>query len=100
MAADPYVIQVPPVIAPLVPEYLRNREKDVETMQALLAAGDLAQLRRLGHNLRGSAGAYGVPPLSVLGGRIEDAALASDLAAIGTALEELRAFLRTVKLAP
>ena len=96
--ADPYVIQVPAVIAPLVPEYLRNREKDVETMQALLAAGDFAQLRRLGHNLRGSAGAYGLPPLSEIGGRIETAALAADAGAIAAALEDLKLFLQNVRL--
>ena len=97
--ASPFLIQVPAIIAPLVPQYMKNREEEAIKLQQAIADKDLALLRRIGHNLRGSAGAYGLPPLSVIGGRIEDAALASDLAAVGIALEDLRAFLRNVKLA-
>jgi len=97
---SPYVVQVDPLIAPLVPGYLKNREQDVPRIAALVAAKDFAALRRLGHNMKGSAGAYGLPPLSEIGGRIEAAAQASDAAAIGAAGEELGRFLQNVKLAP
>lgn len=95
---SPYVVQVDPLIAPLVPGYLENRGKDAQRIADLLAAQDFAALRKLGHNMRGSAGAYGMPPLSEIGGRIETAALASDGAAIGVALEDLKLFLLNVKL--
>ena len=95
---SPYVVQVDPLIAPLVPGYLENRAKDTQRIADLLAAKDFAALRKLGHNMKGSAGAYGLAPLSAVGARIEDAAVASDAAAIGAALEELRRFLQNVKL--
>ena len=95
-----YVVQVDPLIAPLVPGYLSNREKDLQRMRDALTAKDFPALRKLGHNLRGSAGAYGLPPLSEIGGRIEDAAVAQDGAPIGAALEDLQQFLQAVKLAP
>ena len=97
---SPYVVQVDPLIAPLVPGYLKSRGEDVKRIAALLAARDFTALRKLGHNMKGSAGAYGLPPLSEIGGRIETAAQASDGVAIGAALEEMGRFLQNVKLAP
>jgi len=96
----PFVVNVDPIIAPLLPDYLANRRKDVQRLGELLAAKDFGGLRKLGHNLRGSAGAYGLPPLSDLGARIEDAAQVQDVATISAALEDLALFLQTVKLAP
>ena len=94
----PYVVQVDPLIAPLVPGYLKSRGEDVPRIAGLLAAKDFTALRKLGHNMRGSAGAYGLAPLSELGTRIEAAAQASDGAAIGAALDEMSRFLQNVKV--
>ena len=96
----PWVVNVDPLIAPLVPNYLKNRATDLQRLTEALAGRDFATLRKAGHNMRGSAGAYGLPPLSEIGARIEDAALAQDAGPIGTALDDMRLFLQTVKLAP
>jgi HPt (histidine-containing phosphotransfer) domain-containing protein len=97
---SPYVVKVDPIVAPLVPGYLKNREKDLQRLQEALAAKDFPTLRKLGHNMRGSAGAYGLPPLSEIAGRIEDAAQKQDAGPIGPALDDMRLFLQTVKFAP
>lgn len=95
-----YVVQADPLVLPLVPDYLKNRANDVQRLRAALAAADFGLLRKVGHNMRGSAGAYGVPPLSEIGGRIEDAALKQDGAAIAGAVEEMERFLQVVKMPP
>ncbi len=95
---SPYLVQVDPLIAPLVPGYLKNRGEDVQRIAGLLAAKDFAALRKLGHNMRGSAGAYGLAPLSEIGARIEAAAQAADGPAIGAAVEEMGRFLQNVKV--
>jgi HPt (histidine-containing phosphotransfer) domain-containing protein len=95
-----YVVQADPLVLPLVPEYLRNRNADLPRLRAALVAKDFPLLRKLGHNMRGSAGAYGLPPLSDIGGRIEDAALKRDADAIGPALDDMQRFLQTVKMPP
>lgn len=97
---SPYLLKVDPIVAPLVPDYVKNREKDLQRLTDALAAGDFATLRKVGHNIRGSAGAYGLPPLSTIGARIEDAAQALDAAPIGPALEDMRLFLLNVKFVP
>jgi HPt (histidine-containing phosphotransfer) domain-containing protein len=95
-----YLVRVDPLVLPLVPGYLNNRAGDLEKLRAALAAKDFAVLRKLGHNMRGSAGAYGLPPLSEIGTRIEAAALQQDPAPIGAALDDMQQFLKAVKLAP
>ena len=94
----PYRVQADPLVMPLVPGYLANRATELPKLDAALAARDFAVLRKIGHNLRGSAGAYGLPPLSVIGARIEDGAVAQDAGALAQALAELRRFLQTVEL--
>lgn len=91
-------MQADPLVLPLVPDYLKNRANDVQRLRAALAAGDLPLLRKIGHNMRGSAGAYGIPPLSDIGGRIEDAALKQDAAAIAPVVDELEQFLKAVRM--
>jgi HPt (histidine-containing phosphotransfer) domain-containing protein len=97
---SPYVVKVDPIVAPLVPDYLKNRATDLQRLTEALAARDFAVLRKVGHNIRGSAGAYGLPPLSAIGARIEDAAQAQDAAPIGPALDDMRLFLQNVKFVP
>ena len=97
-AGAPYVVQADPLVLPLVPDYLKNRAADLNKLDAALAARDYAVLRKVGHNLRGSAGAYGLPPLSEIGARLEDAAVQQDAAALAPAIEDMRRFLATVKL--
>jgi HPt (histidine-containing phosphotransfer) domain-containing protein len=89
---------VDPLVLPLLPEYLRNRDGDLAKLDAALAAGNFPVLRKLGHNLRGSAGAYGLPPLSDIGARLEEGAVRRDAAAVAAAVAEMRVFLKTVGL--
>jgi HPt (histidine-containing phosphotransfer) domain-containing protein len=96
----PFVVKADPLLQPLIPDYLRNRRNDLQKIADALTKRDLAALRKLGHDMAGSGGAYGIPPISDIGRTIENAALASDTAAIAVALEDLRVFLDMVKLPP
>lgn len=97
--AAPFVIRADPIVKPLIPGYLANRRKDLDRIRDSLAKGDFGTLRVIGHDLKGSGGAYGIPPLSELGGRLETAALANDAAAIAQLRGELEAFLDGVTVA-
>ena len=56
--------------------FLEHRAREVVTARAALRRGDFEFLLTLGHNLRGNGVSYGFPRLSVLGRRIESAAVA------------------------
>jgi len=96
----PFVVKADPLLQPLIPDYLRNRRNDLQKIAEALARKDFAALRKLGHDMAGSGGAYGLPPISEIGRAIENAAVAGEPAAIETALNDLRVFLDTVKLPP
>jgi HPt (histidine-containing phosphotransfer) domain-containing protein len=96
----PFVVKCDPLLLPLIPDYLQNRRRDVDRLTEALARKDFAALRKIGHDMAGSGGAYGLPPLSELGKLIEDAALAGDPMRIEMATADLQVFLDMVKMPP
>lgn len=96
----PYVVAVDPLIRELVPDYLRNRRLDLPRIAQALAAADFKTLQQIGHNMHGSGAGYGLPPVSEIGGRIEQAAQTQDRAALQAAADDLQLFLDAVKLPP
>lgn len=87
---------IDPIVRPLVPRYLENRRRELARLESLLADGKMAELRIIGHDLRGSGGGYGLPSLSVIGATLETAALAGDTAALRAGIDQLRDFLDRV----
>lgn len=71
-------IRIDPDIEDLVPGFLANRRKDVLRLDALVAAGAYADIRLLGHSMKGAGGGYGFDRISELGAAIENAALRED----------------------
>jgi HPt (histidine-containing phosphotransfer) domain-containing protein len=61
---------------------------------------DYGHMRVLGHRLRGSGGAYGIPGLTEFGLHLEEAALRSDGTELRRELVELEAYLRRVEILP
>ena len=96
----PFIVEVHPRMRPLIPEYLKNRVDDLQRLADGIERKDFDALRMLGHNMAGSGGGYGLPPVSDLGRQIEDAAIAGDVARLRGATQALKSFLATVKLPP
>jgi HPt (histidine-containing phosphotransfer) domain-containing protein len=59
MNDDALTVKVSKDIEDLIPAFLANRKKEVETLRAALAAGDFEQLRQVGHRMRGVGHSYG-----------------------------------------
>ena len=85
MAAE----EMDPAIRALLPNYIRRRQSDVETIALLMRAKDFEEVGRLAHNMRGSGAAYGYPRITELGGLIEEAASSRDVNALTVLAEEL-----------
>lgn len=91
------VVKVDSGIAEMVPTFLANRARDVETLRSALARGDAETVRRTGHDLKGVGGGYGFPRISELGARIERAGREPDSDA-AAAVEELASYLARVRV--
>ena len=82
----------------LVPVFLKNRHKEVDTLKAALAAADFEQLRQLGHRMKGVGNSYGFERVSVFGRQIEDGARSGDRAAIAACIGEYADYLSRVEV--
>jgi HPt (histidine-containing phosphotransfer) domain-containing protein len=96
--AGPAVVEVEAWLAHLVPRFLANRLKDVETLAAAVRTGDFAAIQRIGHNLKGVAGGYGFAFIAEIGERLEAAANDGSATEATACMNDLDAYVRTVKV--
>ncbi len=82
----------------LIPTFMKNRQKEIETLRAALAAGDMEQLRQLGHRMKGVGTSYGFEQVSALGKQIEDGAKATDRAGLEARIAEYTDYLARVTI--
>jgi HPt (histidine-containing phosphotransfer) domain-containing protein len=97
-SSEKIVVQVDEDLEDLIPEFLENREKDIETITHALKQGDYETIRVLGHSMKGSGGGFGFDPITEMGGAIETAAKAGDSTTIQTKLDELEMYLKSVEI--
>ncbi len=96
--SEPIIVTVAKDLEDLVPTFLKNRGKELETLRASLGAGDLEQMRQLGHRMKGVGNSYGFEKVSQLGKQIEDGAKAGDRAALEARLAEYGDYLARVQV--
>jgi HPt (histidine-containing phosphotransfer) domain-containing protein len=82
----------------LIPVFMTNRAKEVETLRGAVAKSDFEQLKQLGHRMKGVGRSYGFITVSDIGKRIEDAAAKADRGAIASAIGEYADYLSKVKV--
>jgi HPt (histidine-containing phosphotransfer) domain-containing protein len=80
----------------IVPGFLENRRRDVQTLEAALQESNLAQIQLIGHRMRGDGGGYGFDAISTMGAALEQAAAREDRDAIRRHIAELIDFLDRV----
>lgn len=95
---DKIIVQCDPDLEDLIPGYINNRRKDIVTIQDCLGNNDFDKIRTIGHSMKGSGGGYGFDAITVLGDRLEIAALASSTEEINLAAQELEDFILRVEV--
>ena len=91
-------ITPPPGIGALVPKYLANVRRDMDTILAGVASKDCAIARKLGHQFKGSGEGYGFPEITRTGAAVELAAIASNEEEIRIQIMALGAYLDRVEI--
>jgi HPt (histidine-containing phosphotransfer) domain-containing protein len=82
----------------LIPGFMENRKKDLETLGKAVTIKDFKTLRSVGHSLKGVGGGYGFDRMSELGASIEEAGKASDLESAREYVEQLRDYLSRLEI--
>jgi len=89
-------VQIDRDLEDIVPVFLANREKDLETIRRALVERDFESIRILGHRMKGDGGGYGFSRITEIGGVMELAASMEDYAALEQHAQALHEFLRLV----
>ena len=92
------IIRVEAEIADLVPEYLANRRLDLARISELIRTGGIEEIRRIGHQMKGTGSSYGLEEITDIGAAVEQAAKASDVSALERCADRLRRFLSEVEV--
>ena len=94
--ANALTVHIDPGLEDIVPGFLANRRRDVQKLETALQQNNLAQIRTIGHRMKGDGGGYGFDALSMMGAALEQAAAREDRDAIRRHTAELIDFLARV----
>jgi PAS domain S-box-containing protein len=92
------VVYVDSDLEDLVPKFLENSRENVEEIRMLVREGEMEEVRRLGHSMKGVGGSYGFDEISSIGKGIEEAAKAGDGEEVLRLADRLSEYLSSVKV--
>jgi len=91
-------VTVPSYAIQLVPNFLKNRKKDIQEVENSLKKEDFETIQRLGHSMKGSGSIYGFDGITELGKMIESSAKSKNTVEIKNNLAELRDYLNKIEI--
>ncbi|MBW1972371.1 MAG: Hpt domain-containing protein [Deltaproteobacteria bacterium] len=98
MEGEKIIVKVDADLEDLIPDYLQNREKDIESIQEAISNQDYEAIRIIGHSMKGSGSGYGFEEISNIGKDIEEGAKRKDLDLIRNSLKKLLSYLKRVEV--
>ncbi len=96
--ADRIVVTIDAELEAIIPDFFAFRHRDVRAITELVAQGDFARIRAIGHNLKGAGGGYGFDAISEIGQCIEEAAERNARDDVQSCVRELAAYLARVEV--
>jgi len=96
MSDNKIVVSVDADLEELIPGFLENRNKDVQSLREALAGQDIGKLQSIGHSLKGVGGGYGFDALSEIGAAIEAAAKEQQLSSIEELIVRMADYLERI----
>ena len=97
---DPILLRVKSSIADRVPAYLQNCRQNVVLMLDALDRVDFATVASLGHQMRGSGGAFGLQAITNIGAALQEAGESADNDVSRKWVKELSNYLDGAKTIP
>lgn len=98
MSQDKIIVHIDRDLEDLIPGFLENRIKDVESLRSAATANDYIALKHIGHNLKGVGGGYGFSRITDLGADIEAAAKVNDIKTINELIDSYADYLGRVEV--
>lgn len=97
-ATDSVIVHVEAFLEDLIPGFLEDRKKDVETIVAACRQGDYQTIRTLGHIMHGCGAGYGFDAITDIGRSLEQATKDENPPEILKLADELATYLERVEI--
>lgn len=82
----------------LVPQFVENRKKDIESLQSLVAKKDLEAIALLTHKIKGAAAGYGFNELSEIAAQMEKASKNNDNASLDGLIKKMESHFSNIEI--
>lgn len=93
-----FIAHIDPDLEELIPGFLENKKKDIETMKDALSKKEIETIRLLGHRMKGAGAGYGFEEISTIGHKLEEAANQGNRDIVPSLIEELEHYINNVKI--
>jgi HPt (histidine-containing phosphotransfer) domain-containing protein len=98
MSDDKIMVTVDADLEDLIPGFLENRAKELETLRAALRDGNFQSLQSIGHSMKGVGGGYGFDGITDIGRDLENTAKLQDLEGISALIEKYADYLERIEV--
>lgn len=92
------VVRLDPLIRDIVPDFLQHRRENTAAISVAIDTSDFQAVGDIGHDIEGTAGAFGFVELGAIGRSLQKAARESSLEDIKSLAEELTSYLERLKI--
>lgn len=82
----------------LIPQFVENRKKDIETLTQLVEKNDLVAVSQLAHKVKGASAGYGFNQLSELAAQMEKAAKENNPAPLKDLIKQMRVHFLNIEI--
>lgn len=82
----------------LIPQFIENRKKDIESLQTLVEKNDLVAIAQLAHKIKGAAAGYGFADLSTMASELEKAAKSNDSSPLPTIAGQMKNHFENIEI--
>lgn len=98
MGGEKIIVNVDPDLEDLIPGFLENRVKELESLRAALGDANFQGIQSMGHSMKGVGGGYGFDGITEIGRDLENAAKSEDADAIASLIEKYADYLHRIEV--
>lgn len=92
------IVEIDADLQDLIPQFVENRKKDIETLQQLVQQDDLEAISQLAHKIKGAAAGYGFNELSELAAKMESASKKRDHDPLPDLVQQMDRHFRSIEI--
>ncbi len=97
-AGDEIIVKLDPLIKDIVSDFLQHRKENASAITDAIEKSDFETVGDIGHDIEGTAGAFGFKEMGLIGRSLQQAARESSLADIKSLAKELASYLERLRV--